>query len=78
MNLLGLFKKKRSLKITAAFAPVYLDSIKLICPDCGAWGMWSVPEGFRVAISDKILVICENGHSWAISGAYERINVEQR
>jgi hypothetical protein len=72
-----LRRKKRAV-VTGAFAPVYLDSIKLICPECGAWGMWPLPEGFRAAISDKILVVCENGHNWAVSGVYERIAVEQK
>jgi hypothetical protein len=78
MILNWLRRRQKRVTITAAFAPVYLDLIKIICPECGAWGMWPVPEGFRIAISDKILVICENGHNWGISGAYERISVESK
>lgn len=78
MILNWLRRRQKRVVITGAFAPVYLDSIKLICPQCGAWGVWPLPEGFRIAISDKILVVCENDHHWQISGLYERMAIDQK
>jgi len=56
---------------TITIKPVYLDRIMLRCPDCGKGGMWAAPEGFKIAINGCLLAVCEDGHSFAISGAWE-------
>lgn len=63
-------KLREETDIGGVFAPVYLDRITLLCPECGRGGMWAVPEGFKIAIAGRLLVTCDKGHSWSVSGAY--------
>jgi len=56
---------------TITIKPVYLDRFMVRCPDCGKGGMWAAPGGFKIAIVACLLVVCEDGHSFAISGAWE-------
>jgi len=56
---------------TITIKPVYLDRIMLRCPECGKGGMWAAPEGVMIAIQGCLFVICESGHHFAVSGAWE-------
>jgi hypothetical protein len=47
---------------------IYRDRLLILCPECGKGGVWAAPEGFKVAITGLLFVVCENGHRWAISG----------
>lgn len=69
-KLITLAVRLRPLEISGVFMPVYLDRIMIRCPECDKGGMWAVPDGFRVAVAGRLLVICPYGHNWSISGAW--------
>jgi hypothetical protein len=58
-------------EIARYIEPVYLEQVKIVCPECVAETVWTIPEGFKIAIAGTLLVTCHNGHNWAIGGLYQ-------